>query len=361
MISPRNGESPLFSPVKLGNLSISNRFMRSSTSENLNDSKGAPTERLISMISNLSRCEIGLIVPGSVECDTILNGASGKLIYREITSGWERCIKNVHENKSKIIFQICHSNAPDGCDSSEVKKMVQKYVETAKVLREMGADGIQLSLADGMPLYKFIMPELKLRNGKCIKSKFGIICELIQQIRSEIDIFPISVKIDTNDYRGNKWMEPKLASKYIGLIKKDVDFFEISSGNCIGNFSRSRYNEEALCRNSMSKKQSLIDSWRREFDGKKEFTENYNLSNFQLIKKDHPDVKFALVGGIRKFSTMENLVKNKGVDVISMSRPFINDPYFIQRLKIKTLDESLCINCGSCLINRDNGVFCNAR
>lgn len=349
-------KSPLFSPVQLNKLCIPNRFMRSASGDFMGNTKSQ-----IKLITNLSRCDVGLIVSGSVYCESL----SDFSCFEEnlVISNWRRCIRNVHENTSKIIFQIAHKTEFDTQNCSDVHKIINKYVEATKVLREIGADGIQLSLADNMPLYKLILPSFNTSQDRCTGNMFGIVRELIHCIKRDTDDFPISIKIDTNDYKGARGIEPKIASSYIGLIKQDVDFFEISSGSCIGDFARSKYNEESLCRSeySISKRQLLINAWKREFNEKKEFQENYNMDNFRVIKKNHPDVKFALVGGIRKFSTMEKLVMNEGVDLISMSRPFINDPYFIQRLKVRTLDESLCKNCGACLIKGNTDIYCSAK
>jgi 2,4-dienoyl-CoA reductase-like NADH-dependent reductase (Old Yellow Enzyme family) len=70
----------------------------------------------------------------------------------------------------------------------------------------------------------------------------------------------------------------------------------------------------------------------------------YYLENALKIKKN-VDVPIILVGGFRNINQMEDAL-DKGIDFISMCRPFIADEDFIQRLK--NGEESRCTNCNQC-------------
>jgi len=65
-----------------------------------------------------------------------------------------------------------------------------------------------------------------------------------------------------------------------------------------------------------------------------------------------PDLPLSLVSGIRTKQTMEFLLKNKIVDLISMSKLLINEPDFVNLLE-KGQDEASCIDCFKC-ISRSN-------
>lgn len=59
--------SSLFTPIKINQTIIRNRFMRSATYEALSDNDtGLPSDKLKRMITKLSEGEVGLIVPGYV-------------------------------------------------------------------------------------------------------------------------------------------------------------------------------------------------------------------------------------------------------------------------------------------------------
>ncbi|MCJ7681233.1 MAG: NADH:flavin oxidoreductase, partial [Candidatus Aminicenantes bacterium] len=57
-------ESILFSPVRLGRIIVPNRFVRSATHDFLSDGDGFVTDRMVSLLENLSEGETGLIITG---------------------------------------------------------------------------------------------------------------------------------------------------------------------------------------------------------------------------------------------------------------------------------------------------------
>ena len=54
----------LFEPIKLGNLEVANRFVRSATNECLADDDGTPTAAIGDMYEELARNDVGLIITG---------------------------------------------------------------------------------------------------------------------------------------------------------------------------------------------------------------------------------------------------------------------------------------------------------
>ncbi|NCO61215.1 NADH:flavin oxidoreductase, partial [bacterium] len=54
--------SLLFDPVKLGSLTLRNRFVRSATWEGMADEQGACTPRLIELVKRLAEGDVGLII-----------------------------------------------------------------------------------------------------------------------------------------------------------------------------------------------------------------------------------------------------------------------------------------------------------
>jgi 2,4-dienoyl-CoA reductase-like NADH-dependent reductase (Old Yellow Enzyme family) len=61
------------------------------------------------------------------------------------------------------------------------------------------------------------------------------------------------------------------------------------------------------------------------------------------------DIPVIVVGGIRSLQDIRSIVSERGVDCVSMSRPFIIEPDIVARLQ-KGQPGSRCINCGYCLM-----------
>ena len=67
-----------------------------------------------------------------------------------------------------------------------------------------------------------------------------------------------------------------------------------------------------------------------------------------MIRRTVPTVPLALVDGIRNVSTMDAILDCNLADLISMSKPLINEPDLPNKLK-EGQPESNCIDCRECV------------
>lgn len=378
--------SILFSQAKLGRLTVPNRFMRSATWEALADNDGRATNDLINMIEELAIGNVGLIVPGAVYVTRRGQGMPGQSGMSTIEHAriWHRGVANVHKRGSKLIFQLIHNGlyadpklnggfppcGPSALNlnqheltNTEIEDIIQDFADSAELSYHASADGVQLHGAHGYLLSEFLSPAFNKRTDKWggdDEKRLRIIKEIISEIRKRVpEEFSISIKLNGDDYVDNG-INPELCAKYIDSLKKDLDFFEISAGS--NHSILSTINENVLTKGikDPQKKKTIIENARKAL-GPYKFKEMYNLDALKVIRKSVPDAKLALVGGNRTFINMEKVVKEGYADLISMSRPFLNDPYLVHRFKVKTLDRSLCINCSACLLNTENGVYCHLK
>ena len=96
--------------------------------------------------------------------------------------------------------------------------------------------------------------------------------------------------------------------------------------------------------------------------GQFNFEEGYNLKAAKIIKPQIGDIPLILVGGIRTKSFMEDLIKNKYADFISISRPFIREPFLVRNIREGKQEKAACISCNRCLaaIPNDYPIKCYA-
>ena len=64
--------------------------------------------------------------------------------------------------------------------------------------------------------------------------------------------------------------------------------------------------------------------------------------------KKKVDVPIMMVGGLRTFELMEEIVQNKEADLISLSRPLIREPGIINEWKRGDRHRAKCISCNKC-------------
>jgi 2,4-dienoyl-CoA reductase-like NADH-dependent reductase (Old Yellow Enzyme family) len=65
-------------------------------------------------------------------------------------------------------------------------------------------------------------------------------------------------------------------------------------------------------------------------------------------------------GGLRTVSHMEEVLENKYADFISMSRPFIREPFLVNKIKEGKMDKVSCVSCNRCLaaVPNDLPIYC---
>lgn len=237
----------------------------------------------------------------------------------------------VHKYNSKIIVQISYpghhgskmegqiTKTPSGLGSTsafskkDIEQCIINHVKTIELLQEVGFDGVQLHMAHGYLLSEFLDPFYNKRTddyGGNIVNRYQIIYEMLIRINKIVkENFVITAKIDTVSKEEREFINQQVqVCKW--LERDGIDVIEIS-GNNFKKLNKS---------------------------------EPYFLDNALKIR-DEVSIPIILVGGFRNVNQMNNALE-KGIDFISMSRPFIADENFIK--KLRNDEESVCTNCNQC-------------
>jgi 2,4-dienoyl-CoA reductase-like NADH-dependent reductase (Old Yellow Enzyme family) len=339
-----------------------------------------PSKKLLDMMVDLSKGKTGLIVPGYVY--PIKHGKSIRkqtgMFTKKHADVWKDTIKKIHENGSKVIFQICHGGdrcqesmigqQPIGCSGlipgsrpmteAEICDTIDAFAAAAKNLKNVGADGVQIHCAHGFLLSQFLSPVLNRRNDKwggIIENRTRIVFETIQAVREITnDSLSISIKINGDDcVKGG--MDAQMCCEVISMIPP-LDFVEISCGIGPKSYTiRANLNESTIKRNIKNSKE-IIERAHQMCDGVPYF-EGYNIKAAELAKEYFPELPIACTGGWRHFDKMEEAVKSGKCDIISMSRPFIKQPHLVQAL-MDGAEKVDCDSCNLCSLHREPGVVC---
>jgi 2,4-dienoyl-CoA reductase-like NADH-dependent reductase (Old Yellow Enzyme family) len=103
----------LFEHNSINGMSLNNRFVRSATWEGLADSNGAVTKKLIEMMVDLAKGEVGLIISGYTFVSPEGKSNPGQMaVYDDrFLPGLRDMAQAVHAAGGKIALQIVHGGA----------------------------------------------------------------------------------------------------------------------------------------------------------------------------------------------------------------------------------------------------------
>ncbi len=371
--------SILFTPFKLGNIVIKNRFIHSACEDNLSDGNGQVTDAIIKKNRTLAKNEVGLIIWShlSVHPSGRTKKYQSEIHSDDMIPGLKKVVDAVHEEGGRIVFQLGHAGTqtsedvtgralmgPATMDEAQIHDVIQAFKDSAGRAAEAGADGIQLHAAHGYLLNQFLSPFFNHREDKwggSDNNRFRLLKEIILEIKNNLppDML-ILVKLNSNDYTSKEGITPPLAVSYAkGLRDLSIHGMEVSCGTSFGstwNMCRGDVPVKEMVKGFPESKQSKIEAFYKKMVGRFELDGPYNLEATKTIRPVFGDIPLFAVGGWRTLSNMEEAVDKGHTDLISMCRPFIREPGIVKRFRQGKTDMVSCKNCNKCLAALVNNI-----
>lgn len=351
-------------PTTIGKLEIRNRFIRSATQDSSADPSGAVTDDSIKMFEDLAAGGVGLIVTGHAFISQ--NGQAGARQYGiysdEMIPGLARLTVVAHKHGAKIAAQITHSGlssaylagrgqmalAPSQVEGrqphramaeEEIDGVISDFVAAAVRAREAGFDAVQLHGAHGFLLSQFFSPITNRRQdrwGGTPENRRRLHLETVRRVRAALGgDFPILMKFGVmDDQEGGATLEEGIAAIQ-AMAQASLDAIEISGGIGTGGRSAVRVVNDDVSE----------DTYYRERAAR---------------AKRATNITMAMVGGIRRLETAEDIVTSGDADLVSLSRALIREPGLINRWLSGDQRRARCISCNKCggAIRRSQVVEC---
>ncbi|MFC1533035.1 NADH:flavin oxidoreductase [Thermodesulfobacteriota bacterium] len=347
--------SVLFEPVKIRNLELKNRFIRSATYFALADEDGFIHEPSFRLIKTLAKNEVGLIITGHAyvlkngQRSPDMNGIQDD----DHIPGYQKLTRAVHDDGGRIALQIAHagiqaqtaartggdylavsltedmpdfSRKPREMNEEDIKCIIDAFGQAARRVQEAGFDGVQIHGAHGYLVSQFLSPYTNRRMDKwggSLENRMRFVIDVTRAMKKQVDDnFPIMIKLGCQDYtehgRGLTIEEgARVASE---LEKKGISLIEISF-----NMGGPSLRENLFGITSPDREAVLLPVAR-------------------VIKKS-TSIPLALVTGLRSLPVMEEIIHSGVVDFISLCRPLIREPGLIKRWKEGDTRPADCISC----------------
>ncbi len=351
-----------FEPIEIKGLRLQNRFVRSATYEGMAGPDGAPTMGLAYIYSELARGEVGLIITGNAFVSTGGRGGPGCIgLHEDKLIPPHRVITDTTRYVSgKIFTQLLHSGSqlpltnlggllpqapsavpdrafpgvvPEEMTAEDIRETIADFARAAARAVKAGYHGVQLHGAHGYLLSQFRSPYSNRRNDAYGQRNRFVLETCEEVMRAVGGDFPVSIKLNARDYIQQGVSLDDTISLVRELVDLGIDMIEVSGGVAASGIL------------------GLGPSRKHIRPGN---TEAYFLQDALAVKSAAGDVPVALVGGIRSVETAEKVI-GLGIDLVSMSRPFIREPDLVARWKRGDTRPALCVSCNNCFITTTKG------
>ncbi|MCP4543546.1 MAG: NADH:flavin oxidoreductase [Chloroflexi bacterium] len=340
--------SNLFESATVGRLTLRSRIMRSATAERVaHPESGEPHTKQGEMYTALAEGGVGLIVTGHayVEHGGRAHPEMASIASDDVISVWRDLIRPAQAAGARLMMQINHGGAscdpavtpqplsPSGvvtnesvtpCAMSEedVRRIAQSFGQAARRVREAGFDGVQIHGAHGYLVSQFLTPMTNLREdawGGDAERRFAFLHTIVEQVRCQVgDDYPVWIKLGVAGRDDTHLTIAEGARIAAACVDCGVDCIEIS--NALGTPKDIDERQEAP-----------YHPWAKAVR--------------QAVGDDFP---LALVNGFRTRASMQAVLDNDLVQMVSLCRPLIAEPNLPNTLRENSDYEHACTRCDQC-------------
>jgi 2,4-dienoyl-CoA reductase (NADPH2) len=338
----------IFEPLDLGFTTLKNRILMGSMHTGLEEEKDG-IDKIAAYYAERAKGGVGLIVTGGIAPN--IQGWTGPFSARMSTKKHAKHHKTitdaVHAEGGKICMQILHAGrygyhpfnvAPSKIKSpitpftpfklweSGIKRTIKDFVNSAKLSKEAGYDGVEIMGSEGYLINQFIARRTNKRTdnwGGSYENRMRLPIELVKQTRAAVgENFIIIYRLSMLDLveGGSSWEEVVALGKEIEKAGATI----INTG--IG------WHEARIPTISTAVPRAAF-TW--------------------VTKKMKEELSVPLITSnrINMPETAEKILAEGDADMISMARPFLADPEWVNKAKEDKSDEiNTCIGCNqACL------------
>ncbi|MBT8359473.1 MAG: NADPH-dependent 2,4-dienoyl-CoA reductase, partial [Deltaproteobacteria bacterium] len=338
----------LFQSLDLGFTQLKNRLLMGSMHTGLEEEKGG-FKRMAYYYAERARGGVGLIVTGGVAPNRAGWIAPFSIrLSKSSQAGQHRLITDaVHDNDSKICMQILHSGRygyhplcvapskikapinrfrPRELSRSGIASTIKDFVTCAALAREAGYDGVEIMGSEGYLINQFIVQKTNRRKdewGGTFKNRIRFPLEIIRGVRKKVgNDFILIYRLSMLDLvkNGSSWDEVVELAKHleaagVSMINTGIGWHEARIPTIATMVPRAGF------------------TW--------------------VTKRLMGKVSIPLVttNRINMPEIAEKVLADGCGDMVSMARPFLADPYWVEKAQEGRAHEiNTCIACNqACL------------
>ncbi|REG82247.1 NADPH-dependent 2,4-dienoyl-CoA reductase [Marinomonas pollencensis] len=344
----------VFTPLNLGFTQLKNRIIMGSMHLGLEEMKGG-FERMAAFYAERAKGGVALIVTGGIgpNSEGAVHASAALMASEQDAENHQLITRAVHEHGGKICMQILHTGRyaynpklvapsalqapinpfpPHPLSEDEIQQQIDDFVRAAVLAQKAGYDGVEVMGSEGYLLNQFIVSRTNQRDddwGGKYENRIRLPVEIVRRIRQAVGndfiiIYRLSM-LDLVDQGSN--LEEIIQ---LGLAIESAGASIINTG--IGW-------HEARIPTIATKVPRAAFTW---------VTAKLKASlTLPLITSNR----------INMPEVAEEVLARGDADLVSMARPFLADPEFVEKAEQDRADEiNTCIGCNQACLDH---VFAN--
>ncbi len=348
------GYPRLYSPLRLGRVTLPNRFVVPALTTNFAESDGAIGERLIDYLEERFAGGFGLVVTENIGVHP-----SGRVMPRmamahddRFLGGLRLLAERVQGYDGVLFGQLSHAGRqtrsaitgmplvaasaipcplnreePRALETHEVEEMERAFVEAACRLAEAGFQGVEIHGAHGYLVGGFLSRYSNIRTdhyGGSLSNRMRFLLNIVAGIKSALGQgFPVSVRISAREFVPDGLDLPESIRIARGLADAGVDALSVSVGVY-----------ESFNRLSMNTGEP----------------EGRWLDLAGALRREVSPMPVVGVGRIKRPEIAERALADGLVDLAAFGRASIADPQLPRKVReARSTDVMWCLGCNVCL------------
>ncbi|CEA06375.1 2,4-dienoyl-CoA reductase [Pseudomonas saudimassiliensis] len=344
----------LLAPLDLGFTTLRNRVLMGSMHTGLEE-RPQGFERMAAFFAERARGGVGLIVTGGFGPNTegSVGKGAAKLSTPEEAQQHQVVTQAVHEAGGKICLQILHAGryaftpeqvsaspvqspinpfTPRELDEAGIEKQISDFVNCASLAQVAGYDGVEIMGSEGYFINQFLVERVNKRTdrwGGSYENRMSLPLEIVRRVRAAVGpefiiIYRLSMLDLVED--GSSWDEVVLLAKEIEkagatIINTGIGWHEARIPTIATKVPRAAF------------------------------------TKVTARLKGEVSIPLITTNRINTPEVAEQVLAEGDADMVSMARPFLADPEFINKAAAGRADEiNTCIGCNqACLDHTFSG------
>ena len=388
-------ENNVFSSIKLRDLELKNRFIKTATYEGMS-TNGVPDDRLYNFHAEMAANDVALttVAYGAVN-ENGLTHEDQMVIDESAFPYLKRLADTIHVKGGKISLQLTHcgyftrstrykSRKPLGpsrtlnkyglmkgrpyskpMTQQDISQTITDFANAARISARAGFDAVEVHMGHGYLLSQFLSPAINKRKdnyGGSLENRTRLSMEIIKAIREALgEGFPILCKLNlSDDFKDGFSLDDCIQTVQM-LDDIGVDAVILSGGfTSITPFYLMR--GEIPLKEMVESEPNYLQKFALRFFGrsiikKYVFGENFFIEQAKQVRKS-TKMKLVYVGGVISSEGIREVME-AGFDMIALGRALIAEPDFLNKIKDNSAHRSPCDQCNICVgYMEKNGIEC---